>query len=124
MLDGLLRDSSYRWLAQKHHGISVEVDASEDRVPGVGRQEAREVGVVVAGMEVLQAVRRAIDPLDRLLTRLTWVEALVDVGLAVDHGGAVGGERGAKGAVVMDAGRYRPHERDPAAGGEVVLVRP
>ena len=75
-------------------GIAVEVDAGEDGVPGVGGEEAAEVGVVVAGVEVLQAG--------------FGVEALVDVGLAVEDGGAVGGERVAEGAVVVARGGLAP----------------
>ena len=53
-------------------------------------EEAAEVGIVVAGMEVLQAG--------------LGVEALVDVGLAVEDGGAVRGERVTEGAVVVARG--------------------
>ena len=48
-------------------GVAVDVDACEDRVPGVGGEEASEDGIVIAGMEILEAVRRANDSLDRLL---------------------------------------------------------
>jgi len=77
------------WITSIHRiiggiGIAVEVDAGEDRVPGVGGEEAAEVGVVVAGVEVLQAG--------------LGVEALVDVGFAVEDGGAVGGARVSEGA--------------------------
>ena len=47
--------------------VAVDVDAGEDRVPGVGGEEAAQQRIVVAGMEILEAVRRANDSLDRLL---------------------------------------------------------
>jgi hypothetical protein len=106
-------------------GVAVEVDAGEDGVPGVGGEEAAGEGVVISRVEVLQAVRRANDSLDRLLVRLTSVEALVDVGLSVEHGGAVGGERVSEGAVVMARGGLPSgHEEDEAITREMVLDAP
>lgn len=67
-------------------GISVDVDAFEGGIEGVGREETPEVGIEGAGMEIEQAfddtqfVRRANDSLDRLLSRLTI--ALGDIALA------------------------------------------
>ena len=58
-------------------GVAVDVDAGEDGVEGVGGEKAAELGVVVAGVEILQAG--------------LGIEPLVDIGLAVQHGGAVGG---------------------------------
>jgi hypothetical protein len=52
-------------------GISVRADAGSGRVPIIRRNEAGGDGVVVAGVEVLQPVRRATDSLDRLHFRLT-----------------------------------------------------
>ena len=94
-------------------GVAVDVDAGEDGVPGGGREGEpanAELGVVIAGVEILQA-------------RLG-IEAFVDIGLAVQHRGAVGGQRLAKGAIVVGGGGRAAHERHPAIGSEMVLVQP
>ncbi len=56
-------------------GIPVDIHARDGRVPGVGGEEAAEVGVVVAGVEILQA--------------RFGIEAFVDVAPAIGHREAV-----------------------------------
>jgi hypothetical protein len=53
-------------------GIAVDVDALEDRVPAVGREEPAEDRVVISGMEILEAG--------------LGIEALADIGLAAAGG--------------------------------------
>lgn len=91
-------------------GVAVDVDAGEDGVPAVGGEEAGEIGVVIAGVEILQASFR--------------VEALADIGLAAQHRGAIGGEWLAVRPIVVDAGGGGTHDRHPPGGGEVILVGP
>jgi hypothetical protein len=67
-------------------GVTVDVDAGDGGVVGVGREKAPEVGVVVAGVEpgqadrVAEPVRRANTPPDRLPVRL--IMALAAIGAA------------------------------------------
>jgi lycopene beta-cyclase len=91
--------------------ITIYIDACQYRVPGVRREEASKVGVVVSGVQVLQAG--------------FGVEALVDVGLALQDGGAVGGEGIAVGTVVVSRGGLTSgHVGHLAAGGEMVFEAP
>src|SRR5207248_1152403 len=76
-------------------GVAIDVDAREDRVPGVGREEMTERRVVVARVQVLQAGLGVVALVnvgfgDRRRAYWFAVGAIGDT--ASERAGAVGGE--------------------------------